>query len=135
MVATTDETKPAQFEAAPAPAAATEFTLDAKDSVATVSKAVKKLGYDLSEEDLAKVYEAFQNVAEKKSVGTKELEAIVASAAMQVPPTYKLVSHVTTVLVVGSSVCWKRQSLAPEAGLARGPGSLNSRSRQAWAPH
>jgi len=89
-----DESKQTSFEAAAATAPAREITLDAKDSISTVSKAVKKLGYDLSEEDLAKVYEAFQNVAEKKSVGTKELEAIVASAAMQVPPTYKLVSHV-----------------------------------------
>ena len=33
-------------------------------------------------------------MAEKKTVGTKELEAIIASTAMQVPPTYKLVSFV-----------------------------------------
>ena len=90
----TEEPKSAPFDTVVSTGPARELKLDAKDSVATVSKAVKKLGYDLSEEDLAKVYEAFQNVAEKKSVGTKELEAIVASAAMQVPPTYKLVSHV-----------------------------------------
>ncbi|MDO5562317.1 MAG: alpha-isopropylmalate synthase regulatory domain-containing protein [Synergistaceae bacterium] len=68
--------------------------LDAKDDISSVAKAVRSLGYELSDEDLAKVFETFTNVAEKKSVGTKELEAIVASAAMQVPPTYKLVSFV-----------------------------------------
>ena len=62
-----------------------------KDSVMT---AVLKLGYDLSEEDGARVYEEFLRVAEKKRVGSKELEAIVASVALQVPATYKLVSYI-----------------------------------------
>ena len=52
------------------------------------------MGYDLSEDDNAKVYEEFLRVAAKKSVGSKELEAIVASVALQVEPTYKLVSYV-----------------------------------------
>lgn len=72
-----------------------DFLLDQNDDVSAVSKAVKRLGYELSEEDLAKVFESFTNVAaKKKSVGAKELEAIIASSALQVPPTYKLVSYV-----------------------------------------
>jgi 2-isopropylmalate synthase len=55
------------------------------------------MGYDLSEEDVAKVYEAFRQIADKKDkVSTKELDAIVASAAMQVPATYKLDTYVIT---------------------------------------
>ncbi|MBQ3087821.1 MAG: hypothetical protein IJC45_10825 [Clostridia bacterium] len=65
------------------------------DDAATVSKAVKKLGYDLSDDDNAKVFEAFQTVAAKKNVSLKELDAIVASAAMQVPPTYRIKSYVS----------------------------------------
>ena len=42
----------------------------------------------------SKVYEEFLRVAEKKTVGAKELDAIVASVALQVPATYKLVSYV-----------------------------------------
>ncbi len=68
--------------------------LDAKDDQAAVMAAVARLGYDLSEEDQARVYEEFCRVAEKKTVGAKELEAIVASTAMQVPATYRLVSFV-----------------------------------------
>ncbi len=68
--------------------------LDAKDSQEDVAVAVKMLGYDLTEEDEAKVYEEFKRVAEKKNVGAKELDAIVASVALQVPATYKLVSYV-----------------------------------------
>jgi len=75
-------------------AAPKNVVLDAHDDITAVGKAVKKLGYDLSDEDLAKVFESFTAVAAKKTVGTKELEAIIASSAMQVPPTYKLASYV-----------------------------------------
>lgn len=68
--------------------------LDAKDTQDDVSIAVKMLGYDLTEEDQAKVFEEFKRVAEKKNVGAKELDAIIASVALQVPATYKLVSYV-----------------------------------------
>lgn len=71
-----------------------DLSLNNHDDINAVSNAVKKLGYDLTDEDYAKVYEAFLRVAEKKPVGAKELEAIVASAALQVPPTYRLISHV-----------------------------------------
>lgn len=54
-------------------------------------------GYDLTEEDNARVYEAFRRIAVKKHfVSTRELEAIVASAALQVPSTYHIVSYVVT---------------------------------------
>ena len=68
--------------------------LDKNDSQQAVISEVKKLGYDLSEEDCSKVYEEFLRVASKKNVGAKELDAIVASAALQVPATYKLKSYV-----------------------------------------
>lgn len=65
------------------------------DDMTAVMKAVANLGYDLSEEDAVKVYEAFTRIASKKErVSVKELDAIVASAALQVPPTYKVESYV-----------------------------------------
>lgn len=64
------------------------------DDIATVTAAVAKLGYELSEEDAARVYEEFCRVAEKKDVESAELDAIVASAALQVAPTYILRSYV-----------------------------------------
>ncbi|MCR4563071.1 MAG: hypothetical protein K5755_00320 [Clostridiales bacterium] len=75
-------------------AGADSIRLDKNDSQQAVISEVKKLGYDLSEEDCAKVYEEFLRVASKKNVGAKELDAIVASAALQVPATYKLKSYV-----------------------------------------
>ena len=72
-----------------------ELFLNAHDDLSAVMKAAAKLGYDLSEEDGVKVYEAFSRIAARKErVGAKELDAIVASAAMQVPPTYQMESYV-----------------------------------------
>ena len=72
----------------------TSIHLDVKDTQEDIAVAVKKLGYDLTEEDEAKVYDEFLRVAEKKNVGAKELDAIVATVALQVPATYKLISYV-----------------------------------------
>ena len=71
--------------------------LTAHDDLHAVLKVVENLGYELSEEDGVKVYEAFRAIAQRKErVGSKELDAIVAAAAMQVPPAYKLESYVVT---------------------------------------
>ena len=67
------------------------------DDLAAVLKAVSRLGYDLSDEDGAKVFDAFHVIAAKKEkVSIRELDVIVASAAMQVPPTYVMDSYVVT---------------------------------------
>ena len=68
--------------------------LHAGDDRATVAACVSKLGYELSEEDLARVYESFCRISEKKDIGSRELDAIVASSAMQVAPTYRLKTFV-----------------------------------------
>ena len=71
--------------------------LTAHDDMTAVSNLVEKLGYDLSPEDTQRVYDAFRQIAEKKEqVSSKELDAIVASAAMQVPSTYQLDTYVVT---------------------------------------
>ena len=71
--------------------------LTAHDDLSGVMKAVERMGYDLSEEDGAKVYEAFRGIAAKKEkVSARELDAIVASAAMQVPSAYVLDTYVIT---------------------------------------
>lgn len=70
-------------------------TLSETDEIGDVSRAVAQLGYDLDEEDLAKVYEAFRRVATKKQfVGSRELDAIVASTALQVPSAYRIRNYV-----------------------------------------
>ncbi len=71
--------------------------LTAHDDITAVTKVAEQLGYDLSEDDSMKVYEAFKRIAAKKEqVSSKELDAIIASDALQVPPTYKLDTFVIT---------------------------------------
>ena len=74
-----------------------EIFLSLHDTEEAVAAATARLGYDLSDEDAEKVYAAFKQIAEKKErVSFKELDAIVASSAMQVPSTYKLDTYVIT---------------------------------------
>jgi len=70
------------------------YTLNEYADINTVSDTVVSLGYDLSDEDMQHVYEEFKRAASKKVISLRELDAIVASVAMQVPATYKLVSYV-----------------------------------------
>ena len=71
--------------------------LTSHDDIAVVLNAVERLGYDLSEEDGNKVFEAFRAISVKKEqVTLKELDAIIASSAMQVPSTYLLDTYVIT---------------------------------------
>ena len=72
-----------------------DAVLTIHDDITAVMKAVADIGYDLGEEDAVNVYNAFTSIASKKgSVGIKELDAIVASAALQVPSAYKVQSYV-----------------------------------------
>ena len=73
----------------------TNAILTENDSIEKLGEEVAKLGYTLSHEDLAAVYEEFKRISQKRSVKAKELEAIIATTALQVPPVYKLISYVT----------------------------------------
>lgn len=102
--------------------------LDSKDDIEAVAAAVRKLGYDLSAEDEAKVFEEFRRVAEKKNVGAKELDAIVASAALQVPSTYKIISYVVnTGNIISSSAQIKLTRDGREiSGIGMGDGPIDA---------
>ncbi len=69
-----------------------------KDSTAeTVEKAIAALGYTLDDNDKMRVWKAFCDIAQRKdSVSAGELDAIIASEAMQVPSAYTLESYVVT---------------------------------------
>ncbi len=105
-----------------------EFRLDENDTEEAVFAAAVKLGYDLSEEDCAKVYEEFRRVAEKKNVGAKELDAIIATVALQVPETYKLENYVITSGNIISSSAQITLSKNGEAvqGVQIGDGPVNA---------
>ena len=73
---------------------APELELSVNDGVEEVRKAARQLGYDLSTEDGQAVWEAAQDVLRhKERMGSRELDAIIASVALQVPPTYVVESY------------------------------------------
>ncbi|MBQ7096087.1 MAG: hypothetical protein IJN80_06550 [Clostridia bacterium] len=102
------------------------------DQAESILKAVEQLGYDLSEEDQPKVVEAFRRIAAKKErVGIRELDAIVASAAMQVPPTYQLETYVINsgnTIAATAHMRLKKEGQILE-GVSLGDGSIDAAFR------
>lgn len=74
---------------------APDLALSFGDGVSEVLKAAREMGYELNSEDGQAVWEAVQDVLKhKERVGARELDAIIASVALQVPPTYQVESYV-----------------------------------------
>ncbi len=71
---------------------ASDLVLSVHDDVSSVARAVAALGYELSDEDVTRVFEAVRHIGKEK-VSAKELDAIVATVALQVPPTYRVESY------------------------------------------
>ena len=102
--------------------------LDQNDSREDIMSAVSALGYDLTEEDQKNVYDEFLRVAEKKAIGAKELDAIVASAALQVPSTYSLKSYVvnsSNVITASAQITLLREG-KPVQGICMGDGPIDA---------
>ena len=105
-----------------------DFILNIHDDMDAVSKAALQLGYELSSDDLNKVFESFKSVADKKEVSARELDAIIASVALQVPPTYRLVSYVINsgnIINATASMVLEKDGKAIH-GLCAGDGSIDS---------
>lgn len=101
-----------------------DIVLGGKNDEATILRAAARLGYELTEEDGKLVCEAVFALAAKNrapgagsandaqapkaTLSSRELDAIVASTAFQVPPTYKLESFVINSGNIISSTCHLR---------------------------
>ena len=60
-----------------------------------LNRAIESLGYDLNEEDKDQVWKAFLDISShKEEISARELDAIIASHAMQVPSAYRLESYI-----------------------------------------
>ncbi len=125
----TKRSESSPFDNGVADTAAEDIMLDSGTSISTLIGVISKLGYNLSQDDNAKVYESFMSVAkEKQSVGAKELDAIIASAAHQVPPTYKLVSYVINcgnVLTPTANITLEKNGVTYN-GLSTGDGPIDA---------
>ncbi len=97
-------------------------------TLAALSRIIKKRGYDLSAEDVKKVYGEFIRLSDKKEVNTKELDAIIAASALQVPETYSLVNFsvsASNVLSATASITLKKDG-ANLSGLSYGNGPVDA---------
>ncbi|MBE6651099.1 MAG: hypothetical protein E7613_07280 [Ruminococcaceae bacterium] len=109
-----------------------KILLDADSTIAQVAQAAVVLGYDLSDEDLGKVHKALLQICEKKdTVGAKELEALIASFAMQAPSTYHLESYTTSCSNVAPSMSQVTLKCGDETifGVSAGDGPIDSAFR------
>ena len=101
----------------------------AKDlTSAALAKIIKKRGYELSPEDVKKVHSEFVRLSGKKDVNTKELDAIIAANALQVPETYSLVNfsvNASNVLPATASITLNKDGESV-SGLSYGNGPVDA---------
>ena len=105
-----------------------DITLSSNDAKDTVAKTAASLGYDLTEDDINKVYDAFRRISARKTIGIREFEAIISSTAFQVPEIYHLDNFVITcgnnISSTAHIIC-KKNGMTIE-GLATGSGPIDS---------
>ena len=109
-----------------------KILLDSESTIAQVSQAAALLGYELSDNDTGNVYKAVMQICEKKdAIGGKELEALIASAAMQAPSTYHLESYTATSSNVTGSMSQVTLRVNGEiiSGVSTGDGPIDSAFR------
>ena len=107
----------------------TDLILSVHDSMDTVMHACETLGYDLSPEDQQKIWKVFSQTAEKKETVTlRELDAIIAAEAMQVPPAYHNIQYViNTGNQIGAMAHMKLMYHNQEIeGIASGDGAIDA---------
>lgn len=112
-----------------APAAEQSVSLDEGSSLSDIASAVAALGYELSDEDVGKVYQEFRRVIRKRGqLAAAELEAIIATAAMQVPSTFHVVSFVVNcgnVMTATANITLERGG-ETLAGVSMGDGPIDA---------
>lgn len=107
----------------------TDIVLSIHDSFETVIMAAEKLGFDLGVEDQQKVWNVFIRTVEKKeTISLKELDAIIAAEAMQVPPAYHSIQYViNTGNTIGAMSHMKLMYHNQEIeGIASGDGAIDA---------
>lgn len=109
-----------------------KILLDSASTLSDICRCVEALGYDLSDSDIGTVLaETHKVCASKGVVGSKELEAIIASFTMQTPSTYHLDSYLSNSSDVTSSMA--RVTLTRDGeeliGVSTGNGPIDSAFR------
>ena len=119
-------------KAAAGETASADIFLDAESSLSDVCEAVKALGYTLSDEDNGRVHKALLQLCQKKdSLSSRELEALIASNAMQAPSTYHLASFSANSTNTGAAMAQVTLSRGDDTllGVATGDGPIDAAFR------
>ena len=100
-----------------------------KSGQESIFNGLKKLKEELSDEDVGKVYQEFRRVIRKRGTLTSvELEAIIATAAMQVPSTFHVVNYVVNsgnVLTATANITLEKNG-ETLAGVSMGDGPIDA---------
>ena len=109
-----------------------KILFDSNSTLKDVTKVATTLGYDLTDTDAGKVFDALIKVCEKRgTVGVKEFEALIASNAMQAPSTYHFETYTTTSSNVSTSMSQVTLKRNGEiiSGVSVGEGPIDSAFR------
>jgi 2-isopropylmalate synthase len=71
-----------------------DAVLSADADIGALQAQISALGYDISDEDLERVYLQFKEIARNKSVVSRDIDALIAETAGQAPPVYRLKNYV-----------------------------------------
>lgn len=106
-----------------------DLMLSIHDSIETIILAAEKLGYDLNPDDQQKVWKSFCQTAEKKEkISMRELDAIIAAEAMQVPPAYHDIHYIISTGNETGAMSRMRLMFhsTPIEGIASGDGAIDA---------
>ena len=99
------------------------------DSKESILRAMDQLGYILSQEDQERVYQSFRSITEKKgNISIRELDALIATEAMQVPASYQILHYaVNTGNEIGAMAHMKlKYHEKTLEGISRGDGVIDA---------
>jgi 2-isopropylmalate synthase len=105
-----------------------DFVLNKEDDIQTVASYVEKLGYEPDGEQMAQIFENFQRLSQKKAIGARELDAIIAGASLQSAPVYRLKSYVinTAILFSSSAQITLTKDHSELCGISMGDGPIDA---------
>ena len=94
---------------------------------------ISALGYEITDEDLERIFTQFQEIARNKKVVSRDIDALVAETAGQAAPTYQLRSYVInsgSAITATAVIELVKDGLANEA-LSAGDGPIDAAFRAA----
>ena len=110
-------------------AAAPLKPLDESTGPADLRRQAEALGYDLTVEDMDRLYSRYREIAERKhTLDLRDLEALIAETTRQVPPTYQLRDYLINVSSAVAGVACLRVEKDGRLlqGVSGGDGSIDA---------